>query len=592
MKLHDHYLTLLNKWGPSSHDVYIRDIATTMKRSIRHTKMILKQLQQAQWITWLPGSGRGNPSKLSLNLSKEALYETIIRQYIEQGNIKHALQLMEEAPLQQSFIQWLEKQFHWRTANTESDGIDKLCYPYYFPIDTLNPMYTITRHEGHLGEHIFNRLLRYNHDTHTFDYELLHHFTEKENGRVWHFYLRKGVLFHDGSRLTTHIVKENITLWQKTFTTGWLNDMLQMISTIEIHSDYIMTIHLCQTNRLFPHVFTGNRARIISTTSYGKDPDRFQQHPIGTGPYQVDAHHDGYIQLSAFDHYFGLRPQLDQIELYHIPNHKRGHRQVDYRIVREDTKHMKHYDWHDTEIGGTYLVVNRQKQGWHTHPEFPKMLSYALDREALFADHPHYNVWFPDSFFERSPATGPLRQKSHIEKARKWFSDQGFVGKSLTLISTCLSHNAHLGYELSVLKEALETLGIDLHTDIVDINELTHPSYMSQADLIIAGIGLGEDRLASMLNFVTDKTSFIYTTLPTTTRLHVDALLNDIFMSASTKEAYQKMRLLERFLLDHYDIILLYDRKTHVHIEADHRLQGVEINRYNRLRYDQLWYQI
>ncbi|TSB45532.1 ABC transporter substrate-binding protein [Alkalicoccobacillus porphyridii] len=589
MKLEDHYFTLFERWGPAFSDVYIRDIADSLYCSERHAKTIIHRLQEKRWLTWQASTGRGKASKLTFLLNKDQVYEEIIRDYIKGGDVSKALLYMEEAPLQQSLIDWVEAQFKWTPSTHQAEGLDILSYPHYYPISTLNPMHTTSRHEGHIADHVFNRLLRFDQESMSFQYELAHAYNMEMSGRRWTFYLRKGIMFHDHTRLTAGVIKENIELWKEDWAVGWFQSVLQAIETIELVTEHTITFHLDRPIYLFPHLFAGTKANILPVASYLKDKQTFNRQPIGTGPYKIAEHRDGYLLLHVNQDYFGLRAQLDQIELYQIPKKDRvGHKQVRYRIIQDDTKHTVHYDWFDTEIGGTYLVVNRNKPGIHCHPEFPEMLSLALDREELFSHHPHYKVWYPDSFFKRP--VEPLRQRPNKENARQWFKGNGFDGKTLTLTSTCLSHNAHLGYEMERIKQALEPLGLIIETKIVDINELTNKDQMNQTDLIIAAGGMGEDRLMSFLYVLKNDKSFIYSTLPKDVQSYVDVQIEDIVTSTSSEEAYQKLRVLECFLMDQHHIIYLYDRKTHLHIEVDERLQGVTINRYNRLQYDKLWY--
>lgn len=589
MKLDQHYFTLFDHWGPNQCTVYVSDLASILQCSERHTKTVIRKLQEIQWIDWHASTGRGKPSLLAFLVTREEVHETTIKAYLSEGNISKAVEYMTDLPLEQSFIQWIESQFKLTPANLQEKGLDILSYPHYYPVNTFNPMHTVSRHEGHIMDHVFNRLLRFDEQTMSFKYELAYAFQKKQNGRKWFFYLRKGVTFHDGSTLTSSIVKQNIELWKNEWAIGYIKSVFDSINQIELVSDHIICFHLDKPIHLLPHFFGVSKASIIPTEVYEMDKDEFARRPIGTGPYKIVEHKEGYLRLEVNKYFFGMRAQIDQVELYQVPSKDRmANKQVNYRIIQDDTKDLSHYDWFNTEIGGTYLVVNQNKPGIHCHKDFPKVLSSALDREAMFSNHPHYKVGFPDSFFERPGE--PLRQHSDKKSAMKWFKKEGFVGQTLKLTSTCLSHNAYLGFELEQIQEALSGYGIKVETNVVDINELAKIEVMNESDLIIAGTALGEDRLLSFLYTLKNTKSFIYPTLPKEIQAYVDNRLDDIISSNGSADAYRKLRTLERFLMDHYHIIYLYDRRTHIHIEADDRLQGVSINRYNRLRYDQLWY--
>lgn len=588
MKLREHYFTLYHQFYPIA-NVFIVYIASVLDCSERHAKSIIKRLAENNWVEWTPSLGRGRASKIRFLLSEEAFKETHIKNLIKNGEISRALEEIEETPLKQSFLQWLQNQFLWTPGYANDSGLDVLSYPYYFPVNTFNPLYALTRHEGHVISHLFNKLLRYSYNDNKFELELLHSYENIDSGRKWRFFIRKGVYFHDGSKLTVHTIKENIALWQESFSNKWKKTMLNQIEAISLDSNYIITFHLSGPNQLFLHLFTDNQASIIPIHLYKQDPDRFNQFPIGTGPYKVVNHKENYLRLEAFDHYFGYRPQIDQINLYKLPTNKQlPFKGVNYQVRQQDTNKTVLYDFPQTDRGGTFLVVNRNKPGLHTLKDFPQMLSKALDRHKLFTNHPHYQVWHPDGFFVRDGT--PLRQTYEPAIARKWFVENGFIGHTLTLKSTCLRHNAHLGYELDILKETLTDFGLKINTEIVDYEELTSPEKLNESDLIIAGVALADDILSSLINTFSSKLNFIYTTIPDEVRSHVDHVVERILISDSTDTAYKRLRELESFLLNDYHIIYLYERISNVTIEADERLKGIEVNRYNRLKYDRLWY--
>ncbi len=41
---------------------------------------------------------------------------------------------------------------------------------------------------------------------------------------------------------------------------------------------------------------------------------------MGTGPYEVVENNGFHLQMKAFDHYFGLRGLLDEVEVFIWPN--------------------------------------------------------------------------------------------------------------------------------------------------------------------------------------------------------------------------------------------------------------------------------
>jgi MarR-like DNA-binding transcriptional regulator SgrR of sgrS sRNA len=590
MKLKNHYFTLYSLWGTDSTNVFISDIARELCCSERHAKSVIKQMNEKNWIQWEPSAGRGKSSKLTLLVKPNEIEEQLVQTWIEDGDIIRVIKWLEsQTQLESSFVKWLEGQLQWTPSDRSLDGIDVLSYPYYRPIHSLVPCQITTRHEGHLAEHIFNRLIYYDHSDNSFHAELAHNWESLENGRVWRFYLRKSVFFHDGSPLTSRTIVENIDFWRSEEVPSWKMEMINEINKMETPSSTIITFFLNKPNMLFLHLFTDHKSMIIPINQYGKDKENFKTHPIGSGPYKITNHEKGHLVLESFSRYFGYRPVLDKVVLYSIPNtYTAPPRQVHFRIIDKQSTKVNKFDWFRPEKGGIYLVINHNKEGIHTHPEFSNMFSLAINRNELFQDHPHHEVWFPDSFFVEN--SGGLRQVSDVEKAREWFRSNGYNGKTLTLTSTCLEHNTNFRYELEALTTYFKQFGIRIKTNIVNINELQKDEYLKNTDIIIAGVGLGENPLVSMLNTVTSKSSFISNTLPINAKVHLDALISTVKQSPNIPTAYKNLRNIESFLLDNHHVIFLYQRKVHINIDADEKLQGIEINQYNRLNYNKLWF--
>ncbi|GAF11407.1 SgrR, sugar-phosphate stress, transcriptional activator of SgrS small RNA [Bacillus sp. JCM 19045] len=139
---------------------------------------------------------------------------------------------------------------------------------------------------------------------------------------------------------------------------------LAQIETITLDSSSMLTFRLTKPNHLFLHLFTDKKSSILPVSSYRKQEAEFDRFPIGTGPFKITEHQTNYLKLEAFDRYFGYRPQLDQVELYRLPSGQLPiHNGIHYRVKQADTTETIIHDFPQTDRGGTYMVVNRQKPG-------------------------------------------------------------------------------------------------------------------------------------------------------------------------------------------------------------------------------------
>ncbi|KMK76209.1 ABC transporter substrate-binding protein [Alkalihalobacillus pseudalcaliphilus] len=586
MRLAQHYVTLCQSIKGTSIKIYISEIANILQCTERYAKSLLKQMGAKQWLQWLPSAGRSKPSTLILVKTLEDMQQIQVQFLIEKGKTDEAMKYLKDNGWDhKQIVEILGNQMIWSRKN----GVDSLSYPYYRPIRTLIPFEAATRHEGQLIQHIFNPLVRYNHRTHEFIPELIQYWQCLEDGTKWRFYVRKGVLFHNHKRLTAQTIIENFHLWQLKWS-GWNQKLLKQIESIEVHSETAFTVQLTKPNYLFLHLFSDKNAMIIDTQSYRQDIRHYQWHPIGTGPYQIKKHLKDQITLHAFQNYYGYQPSLDQIHLFSLPTPPYKKRKVYFQITSEETKSTTTYETYQPELGGTFLFVNHQKKGKHQQPEFRKMLSYAIDRQQLFQNHPSHDVWFPDSLIDEHAS--PLRQKVNDSKAKQWFKENGFIGETIRLTSTNLAHDAYFKYELKVFRQLFKELGIHLETNIVNIEELENPEKLSQTDILISGIMVGENRLVSLLNLFTARRSFLYNTLPTHIQTVINEMVEKVISSRSTFDAYAEIRKLEAFLLEHDYMIFLYQRLISSKVVADSKLAGIELNHYSRLNYEKLWYKI
>jgi peptide/nickel transport system substrate-binding protein len=127
------------------------------------------------------------------------------------------------------------------------------------------------------------------------------------DGATWHFDLRKGVKFQDGTDFTAAAVDSSIArtidpkmecLNARFFTAFKLTTKIVDDNTIEITTDPFQPV----LPRLLANI------PIVTTTATKTEQDRA---PVGTGPYVVDSWPSPQeVTLKAFDGYWGTKPAV------------------------------------------------------------------------------------------------------------------------------------------------------------------------------------------------------------------------------------------------------------------------------------------
>jgi peptide/nickel transport system substrate-binding protein len=137
-----------------------------------------------------------------------------------------------------------------------------------------------------------------------------------DEGRTWIFYLRKGVLFHDGTELTAEDLKFTFESLMKIPGGVYAANLLRYVKSFSAPSRYVFRVELSR----YDHHFMGNTLlmdivprHLLQGTDLAKAP--FNDHPIGSGPFRFVSRTDREILFEANEHYFRGRPYLDRIRV-------------------------------------------------------------------------------------------------------------------------------------------------------------------------------------------------------------------------------------------------------------------------------------
>jgi peptide/nickel transport system substrate-binding protein len=133
------------------------------------------------------------------------------------------------------------------------------------------------------------------------------------------FYLRKGVLFHDGSELTAADVKYTFETILNPEVKSPKRGSYEKIKAIEVLDPY--TIKFTLSEPFAPFLTENMVLGIVPQDAAEKMGKDFGQHPIGTGPYQFKAwSSDERLEFTVFPEYFEGRAKVDTLVFKIVPD--------------------------------------------------------------------------------------------------------------------------------------------------------------------------------------------------------------------------------------------------------------------------------
>ena len=176
-----------------------------------------------------------------------------------------------------------------------------------------------------INSHIFERLVqvRFNDRTKSRDYipVLAERWQASSDKKVWTFFLRKGVKFHDGSPFNAEAVKVNVERLIGPQPQMMSKDYMMLLDRVEVVNEYTIRFHCKVAAAPFLDLIEQSYLAMVSPAALQKYGKEIHQHPVGTGPYKFMEWVVGQkIVMSANKEYWKGPPKLDGIEILFVPD--------------------------------------------------------------------------------------------------------------------------------------------------------------------------------------------------------------------------------------------------------------------------------
>ncbi|TKT78353.1 ABC transporter substrate-binding protein [Aquamicrobium sp. LC103] len=320
----------------------------------------------------------------------------------------------------------------------------------------------------------------------------------EQNGNVWSFELRQGVLFHDGTEMTAEDAAFTLSadrLWGpkpfeprgKTFTDGF--------KRVEATGKYTFEIETERPDPYIPGKLTGYMGLVVPKKYYlEKGVDGFGQAPVGTGPYKVTTFRSGEVMvLDAFDDYWDGAPPAKQVIWKIVPEFSGRMAglvsgEFDF-IVNIPTDQEATLEGYDKVKLIRATASNYPAFAFNTRPDpednplVDANLRYAMVQaidmdtivQALFGEatfHPAVPFNFPEYGRFYDPALKPLLPYDPV-KAKELVQKSGYDGRPLRWHIT---RQFYPNYEAAaeIMIEQWREVGINVQAIVLDNFELVY----------------------------------------------------------------------------------------------------------------------
>lgn len=183
-------------------------------------------------------------------------------------------------------------------------------------VSSLDPSKIVNQKSFTIYSQIFEGLVRFNPETKAVEPCLATEWKQIDDLN-WHFTLRQGVKFHDGSEMTSEDV---VYSFERIMSSGVVSSYVDYIDKIVADGDYAVTITIKMPYAQIIQALTYPAAVVVSKAAVEANEEGFAQKPIGTGPYAfVERFEADSITLIAFDDYWGEKAKTKNLIFKVIP---------------------------------------------------------------------------------------------------------------------------------------------------------------------------------------------------------------------------------------------------------------------------------
>ncbi|WP_138755592.1 ABC transporter substrate-binding protein [Paenibacillus sinopodophylli] len=504
MKIRRHYLTIRRSYPNiqehSPFEVTTQELANLLECTHRNMVLLLKRMQQEEWLVWEPKRGRGNRSALTFLMSKEEVALLEAQEMMHKQDLHAALELLQQiddSPIvRDQFQEWLSGQFGFHSEVQGKRRTDILRFPLPQTIYSLDPAAIHYTGESHLVYQLFDGLVRIDPRGEQILPHLAHAWEVDTSRTRWTFYLRKGILFHHGRELDSSDVKFSLERLKQLAPLGLYSWVYSAIVAMDTPDDTTIRIQLAQPNEAFLAFLATNRASIVPQDACIASGEHFGSKPIGTGPFRLTGNEQGVWILEAFAAYFQGRAFLDRVEIWTVAEEATRENQAElqsFQIMHNARlSDMAAERWQQVRQSGMtckFITVNEQKDGLLANPAILAQVNRAIERSELLKLLSGDVIEGVNSFWpEWTEDLQSVPMAADFESIKQGLADSGYQGEALVL-ATIPQYAA----DAEMIRQVCARSGIPLTISLIPAEQFKGSARMS-ADLLLFAVMLDEHR--------------------------------------------------------------------------------------------------
>ncbi|QOR67818.1 SgrR family transcriptional regulator [Cytobacillus suaedae] len=573
MKLIEYYIRLLMTLADGEVFRSIKmtrpQVSQVLDCTERNAILVLAKMEENQWIEREVGRGRGNVSTITFLKTVDEMLEEYDKVELTQTDIETIIHILNgNESLVQSFLSRL---FGVKNSGGLSE-IEYLRIPYFRSLYSLIPTDALRQTERHLVQQLFNTLVIYNEEMKKVEPYLSHYWERDESAKAWTFYLRKGVLFHNGKYLEAEDVA--FTFQQmKTSTTQW---MVRHLESVQCIGKHVITFYFTESVYNWDLLVCSSSCSIVPLNYGDLANEEFARTPIGTGPFKIKEHVPNRLHLSVHQEYFQERAHLDEIILMVLPSiekflnvYEMEQEPLAYLpFITENTREKDYQSIERTNISVKFLCWNGKKREGRQNEWLREKIASLITKEKMVQDlgYPRYE-----------PGYSFLNNKQNTMVS----SENAVRQEPLLLMTYQLPPNIE---DCHWIQKECEKHGIKVELEVVTYDRFLTES--TRADFVLTEYVREEAEEVGLLNLFYSEKSTIRTMIPEMNRdkSYIDRIL-------STEDKVERYRLLEQLENEYIEsrmILPLYSTyQKAVHHE---KLLGTSLNTVGFVHFKDLFY--